>query len=177
MAESAQVARPTSGAESAQVAQRWAWREAALAPGLAVVVDIDGVVADASHRQHLLAGRKPDWSGFFDACVGDPLIAEVARLVDLLAPGLVVVLLTGRPLSVRVATLDWLARQRLRWDLLVMRDYGDYSASRAFKRRAVGELRAEGFDLRLALDDDLRNCEMFRSEGIPCVYLHSGYYD
>ena len=34
-----------------------------------------------------------------------------------------------------------------------------------------------GFDLRLAFEDDRRNVEMFHREGVPCVYIHSGYYD
>lgn len=159
------------------VGSGWVWRTEPLAPGPAVVVDLDGVVSDATHRQHLVTGGRRAWDEFFEACGADPVIAEVARLVSLLDPGLVVVLLTGRPLGVRVLTLDWLERVDLRWDVLVMRDSGDYSASRAFKRRSVAELRAAGFELRLALDDDRRNCEMFRSEGLPCVYLHSGYYD
>ncbi len=154
----------------------WVWRAGPREPGPAVVVDIDGVVSDATHRQYLVTGRERDWPAFFEACGKDPLIEEAARLLELLDPELVVVLLTGRPLSVQAATLDWLGRVQLRWDLLVMRDVGDYAASRSFKARIVGELRAGGFDLRLALDDDLRNCEMFRSAGVPCVYMHSGYY-
>ena len=39
------------------------------------------------------------------------------------------------------------------------------------------ELRSAGFDLRLAFEDDRRNVEMFRAEAIPCLYVHSGYYD
>ena len=39
------------------------------------------------------------------------------------------------------------------------------------------ELRAFGFDLRLAFEDDRRNLEMFHEEGLPCVYIHSGYYE
>lgn len=154
----------------------WVWRAGSLPAGPAVVVDIDGVVSDATHRQHWVSGRDKDWSSFFEACGSDPVIEETARLVSLLDPELVVVLLTGRPVSVREATVEWLGKMQLRWDLLMMRDVGDYAASRSFKARSVGELRAAGFDLRLAFDDDLRNCEMFRSEGVPCVYLHSGYY-
>ena len=41
----------------------------------------------------------------------------------------------------------------------------------------VADLRKYGFDLRLAFEDDRRNLEMFRAEGIPCVYIHSGYFD
>ncbi len=30
--------------------------------------------------------------------------------------------------------------------------------------------------LQLALEDDRRNLEMFEEEGVPCLYVHSGYY-
>jgi len=87
------------------------------------------------------------------------------------------VLLTARPIRVQRQTLAWLARMDLRWDLLIMRDFGDYDASRDFKQRTTTELRAFGFDLRLAFEDDRRNYDMFHAEGVPCVYIHSGYYE
>ena len=46
-----------------------------------------------------------------------------------------------------------------------------------FKRATVAELRKRGFDVRLAIEDDVRNREMFEAEGVPCIYLHSGYYE
>ncbi len=146
--------------------------------GAAVLVDIDGVLSDATGRQHFLEDQsKRDWRAFFDACGDDPLIAEVARLLDLLDRDLAVVLLTGRPARVRPQTLAWLERSRVRWDMLIMRNAGDYAAAREFKRQTVADLRAFGFDLRLAFEDDRRNLEMFHEEGLPCVYIHSGYYE
>ena len=143
-----------------------------------MVFDIDGVLSDAASRQHYLEGPgKRDWKGFFDACGDDPLIEEVATLLHLLDQTLQVVLLTGRPQRVQDRTLAWLGRYDLRWDVLIMRDFGDYAAAREFKQRTVDQLRAAGFDLQLAFEDDRRNADMFRGEGVPCVYIHSGYYD
>jgi hypothetical protein len=104
-------------------------------------------------------------------------VEEVARLLELLDPGLRIVLLTGRPLRVRPQTLSWLAHNRLRWDLLVMRNRGDYAQVTRFKRAAVADLRSAGLELKLAFEDDPRNRDMFHDEGIPCIYVHSGYYD
>lgn len=140
--------------------------------------DLDGVLSDATSRQHFLDGPgRRDWQGFFDACGEDPLIEASAALLHLLDPGLVVVLLTGRPVRVRRMTLAWLDRHRLRWDLLVMRAGGSYAGAREMKRVAVADLRAMGFDLRLAVDDDARIVEMFGEEGVPALYIHSGYYE
>jgi len=145
-----------------------------------VIFDIDGVLSDAAGRQHFLeggGGRRKDWDAFFEACGEDPLIEEVGRLLELLDSDLRVLLLTGRPIWVQPQTVAWLQHYGLRWDLLVMRDHGDYMAAREFKRWTVAEFRHFGFDLRLAFEDDRRNLEMFHGEGIPCVYIHSGYFD
>jgi hypothetical protein len=61
--------------------------------------------------------------------------------------------------------------------VLIMRPYGDYSRAAEFKQDSLWELRQGGWDVRLAFEDDPRNLAMFRSEGVPCVYIHSGYYD
>lgn len=159
------------------VPEHWRWRAGPVGPGTAVVFDVDGVLSDATTRQHFLEYPRRDWEAFFEACGEDALIDEVARLLEVLDPAHRVVLLTARPLRVRPQTLAWLDRYGLRWDLLIMREWGDYSASRSFKRLAVDELRAYGFDLRLAFEDDRRNVAMFHAENIPCVYIHSGYYD
>ena len=74
-------------------------------------------------------------------------------------------------------TLAWLEHYKLRWDLLVMRDRGNYAQVASFKQGVVYDLRAFGFDLRLAMEDDPGNHDMFEAEGVPCVYIHSGYYD
>jgi hypothetical protein len=139
---------------------------------------MDGVLADATGRQHFLAGPGgKDWRGFFDAAGGDRVIEEVVRLTELLDRSLALVLLTARPVRIRPLTLGWLERSGVEWDLLVMRPDRDFGPSVEFKRRSTRELLAVGFDLRLAFEDDRRNVAMFHEEGVPCVYLHSGYYE
>jgi phosphoglycolate phosphatase-like HAD superfamily hydrolase len=148
-------------------------------PGPAVVFDLDGVLSDAAGRQHFIegGGGRRDWDAFFEACGEDPLLHDVAELLHLLDPANTVVLLTGRPIRVQPQTVAWLDRYELPWDLLIMRDYGDYSAAREFKRWTVAALRRSGLELKLAFEDDRRNLEMFRGEGVPCIYIHSGYFE
>ena len=157
--------------------EHWRWRGVPVDPGPAVVFDMDGVLSDASGRQHLLERPRRNWDAFFEAAGEDALIEEVAQLLDLLEHDLSIVLLTARPISIQRHTLGWLERHDLRWDLLVMREWGDYGASREFKRDAVRDLRTYGFDLQLAFEDDRRNVDMFHREGVPCIYIHSGYYE
>jgi hypothetical protein len=157
--------------------EHWNWRDGPVDPGPAVVVDIDGVLSDAATRQHYLEAPRRDWQGFFEACGDDPVIEEMRVLLDLLEPGIRVVLLTARPARVHHLTAAWLTRYQIRWDVLIMRPWGDYELSKDFKQSTVWDLRAYGFDLRLGVEDDRRNVEMLRAEGVPCIYFHSGYYD
>ena len=157
--------------------ENWTWHTEAIPPGRAAVVDIDGVLSDATERQHYIEAPRRDWRAFFDACGEDPVIEEVKVLLDLLDPDLRIVLLTARPERVHHLTEAWLRRYRIRWDLLLMRPWGDYEMARDFKQASVWDLRNYGFELRLAIEDDRRNVEMLRSEGVPTLYRHSGYYD
>ena len=146
--------------------------------GSAVVCDLDGVLSDAAWRQHLIRGGSDnDWDAFFGNCGDDPCIDEVAMLLNLLDEDLLVVLLTGRPVSVQSQTITWLKGYPIRWDLLIMRDRGDYSAAKDFKAKTLEEIRRMGIEPVLAFEDDRRNVDMFRSNGVPCIYIHSGYYD
>ena len=164
-------------ATGARAPGHWTWRDGVVEPGPAVVVDLDGVLSDAAQRQHYLEAPEPDWRAFFIACGDDPVIDEMRVLLGLLDPRLRVVLLTARPTPVHELTEAWLRRYEIRWDLLLMRPRGDDAMARDFKQASVSDLRGHGFELLLAVEDDQRNVEMFRHEGVPCIYFHSGYYD
>src|SRR5262249_23869993 len=121
--------------------EHWTWRDVEVAPGPAAIVDLDGVLSDAASRQHYLEAPRRNWDAFFEACGDDPVIEEVKVLLDLLDSSLSIVLLTARPERVHHLTEAWLHRYQIRWDLLVMRPWGDYEVSRDFKRFSVAGFR------------------------------------
>ena len=59
-----------------------------------------------------------------------------------------------------------LHRHEIPYDLLVMRPDFDRSPSSRFKRHALHNLRDNGFTPVIGFEDDIRNVEMLRSEGI-----------
>ena len=58
-----------------------------------------------------------------------------------------------------------------------MRRRGDYAQVTEFKQRWCTTCGRTGFDLRLAFEDDPSNHAMYVAAGVPCVYIHSGYYE
>ena len=117
------------------------------------VVDLDGVVADVSHRVHHVETRPKDWGAFFGAAGKDPLLVEGHAVVTRLAAEHDIVYLTGRPDYLRRVTLDWLRRHALPEGPLLMRRRGDFRPSRVAKVEVLRRLAAER-PVRLLVDDD-----------------------
>ena len=130
------------------------------------------MLSDAASRQHYLESPRRDWRAFFDACGDDPVIEEIKVLLDLLDRDSAIVLLTARPERVHHLTEAWLRRYEIRWDVLIMRPWGDYELARDFKQSTVRRAaRATGSTCGSRIEDDRRNVEMFRAEGVPVRLL------
>ena len=150
----------------------WTWNDEPVDGGRAVLCDIDGVLADADHRRHLVRGAKR-WAEFFALAHADPPILGGLTVLDLLDDDLVVILVTSRPESIHDQTVAWLREYGVRWDLLVMRSRRDHGPAPDIKELAVAELRDAGFDPVLAIDDDERVVRMYLSHDIPSVHIRS----
>lgn len=148
--------------------------------GPTAVLDLDGVISDASHRQHFLAGddlTAEDFDRFFHACVDDPVLPAGRALADSLTGHLCLVILTARIHAIREQTVDWLARHSVGHDWLILRGPDDHGSSSDWKQIQLEQLFAAGADVWLAADDDPRNVTMMRNLGLPTLYIASGYYD
>lgn len=154
----------------------WRWNERAVDARRAVIFDIDGVLADASHRQEYLRGPEPDWRSFYERGVHDDPVDAMVALVGALRDDQLVVMLSARPMWAQEDTIRWFRRHGVRWDLLIMREIDSPLDAPSFKARSVRELRAAGITPTVAFDDDPRNVAMFEGLEVPCIYVHSGYY-
>ena len=151
-----------------------------LVPRDVLVFDLDGVLADAAHRQHFLHLAEPDWEGFYAGVQADAPLASGSALAAATHPDLPIVILTGRIDGVAAVTIDWLQAHAVRWDLLICRPPDDSDAvthAVDYKRTEVHRLREAGLRPVLAVDDNRRIVEMYEELGIPALYLPSGYYD
>ena len=153
--------------------------QSAPAGGPLVIFDLDGVISNALHRQHFLRGARKDYRGFFTAAVHDPPLEAGRALAASVDDDHSVAILTARPIYMADDTRSWLAANGVRHDLLILRPAhgeGSHGSSPDFKRYELSRLRAAGYQVAFALDDDERNIEMYRDEGVLGLYVHSGYY-
>ena len=143
---------------------------------MTLCVDIDGVIADARHRQHYLEQGWRDWDSFFMAASDDSVIDEQVEFLGKVPDEQMIAMVTSRPDWTDGITVGWLEKHEIRWDLLIMRSTGDYSIAADVKTLAVHQLRSQGFEPVLAIDDHPRNIAAYKRLGIETVYIESGYH-
>ena len=145
--------------------------------GSVFIVDIDGVIADASAHQHFLNGENQKWEEFFEATLDSQVFREGRELVKSLAVSTPIFLMTARPSYLLEKTVFWLKQNKISWDALLMREEKDDRSSPEVKLDLLGDLIESGYKPKFALDDDPRNLLMFWKQKVPSIYVHSGYYE
>jgi nicotinamidase-related amidase len=141
-----------------------------------VIFDIDGTLADCTHRLHHIQTKPKDWDGFFAAMSGDTLIKPVAELLDAFVHQYrhTIVLCSGRPETYREPTEKWLAMCGIKWSRLYMRQAGDRRDDSIVKKELLDQIRADGWKPFLAIDDRQRVVDMWRANGLVCLQCADG---
>src|SRR5688500_9966382 len=132
------------------------------------VFDIDGVVADVSHRLHHLESRPKDWRRLFADAAADTVLEPGARLAEELAADNELVYVTGRPAHLRDVTAAWLQRNHLPPGRLLMRRHRDFRPARTVKLELLRQLSADR-PVDVVVDDDLDVVTTLRAAGFAVV--------
>lgn len=135
------------------------------------IFDIDGTLADLSHRLHHIQKTPKDWDGFFAEVANDEPIRHVVQLCRRLG---CVVFASGRPERCRSDTEWWLLTHLSHDGPLYMRKDGDRRPDDIVKGDILDQIIADGFEPIMAFDDRDRVVAMWRERGIPCAQVAPG---
>lgn len=169
-----------------------------------IIFDIDGTLADASHRLHLikdpsfwvhLAEDKPltpDWEKFLsdEEVAKDLPIPQTWHTMNaLLDHGHRVLFITGRSEKSRDMTWKWLTddtcpnRKYASGFLknhagyrLYMRKDGDRRPSSKTKEQGLIQARLDGYNPVMVFEDRKDDTEMWRRNGLLCCQVADGNY-
>ena len=145
----------------------------------AIIVDLDGTIADLRHRLHLVKYRPRTphtWNEFFDQCSKDTPHEHICELLRALQ-GVRIIIVSGRPDSHRQVTIWWLrVVAKVPFDELHMRVAGDRTPDRVIKRHILEHLRKE-YEIILAIDDRPSVIRMWKEEGVPVLDMCSEDWD
>jgi phosphoglycolate phosphatase-like HAD superfamily hydrolase len=140
------------------------------------IFDIDGTLADCSHRLHHIQKQPKDWTSFFAGCHADAPISHMIGLAQTLriASATQIVFVSGRPDECRSATETWLMDHLGFNAPLYMRKSGDHRNDDIIKTEILADLKADGFEPIMAFDDRNRVVKAWRAAGIPCAQVAEG---
>ncbi len=138
------------------------------------VFDIDGTLADCSHRLHHIEKMPKDWRSFFAAVADDKPIGHMVDACQSLSWRKLVVFVSGRSEECRPATEDWLERHVKLRGPLYMRAEGDYRDDAIIKIEILAQMRSDGYEPAMVFDDRARVVAAWRAAGIPCAQVAAG---
>lgn len=119
-----------------------------------VLCDIDGTVADCSHRQHYVAGEKKDWKGFFSEMSSDTVRTEVVDLVKMNEDaGHEIIFVTARPERYRKETVEWLHQLGISYLTVIMRRDNDTRPDTVVKQEMYDMYFKDKYDIQFVYDD------------------------
>jgi hypothetical protein len=142
----------------------------------AIIVDMDGTLADCSHRRHFVQGRNRNFNSFYHRCGDDPLHEHIGVIVNSVADHYKVLITTGRPAKYASVTAMWLGQNLIRFDAIFTRADGDYRADDVVKEEILDRDILPHFSPIFALDDRDRVVAMWRRRGIPCLQVAPGAF-
>lgn len=156
------------------------------------IFDIDGTLADATHRLHWIKPEsgmdhwesmefKPNWEQFYRHCHLDLPKEEVIRVLLALAPVADIWFFTGRREEFRSSTVEWL-NTYIDPDIvqdanLMMRPNGDHRKDFVVKEEMLNNMLIEDrFRLQGVFEDRKGVTEMFRRNDVLVFQVAEGNY-
>jgi hypothetical protein len=146
-----------------------------------ILCDIDGTIADCTHRLHWIQSKPKNWKAFFAATERDAPIRETIEVITALYtyPHHQIIFCTARNEENRAATTVWLSNNVGAWILncsLYMRKNNDHREDSIVKQEMLDKIRLDGYNPTLVFDDRSRVVEMWRKNGIKCFQVAEGNF-
>lgn len=143
----------------------------------AILVDLDGTLADIEHRVHFVTKTKPDWKSFYADIPKDSLHLWCQELIEAMnSRGYKVIFVTGREEYTRSDSQAWLDRHNLSGIPLLMRSKGDTREDAMVKKDIYFRDIRPFYEVLFVVDDRRSVVEMWREIGLVCLQCAPGEF-
>ncbi|MFC4225438.1 phosphatase domain-containing protein [Lysinibacter cavernae] len=136
----------------------------------AYLFDMDGTLAHINAETQ----RSPYDEQLASDDKADPVISELLRL--LAAAGHKIVIVSARRERYSFITSDWLKRNNIPYDHLVLRESHDTRPDHVTKRELFDRHIRQRFCVQAVFDDRNAVVDLWRSLGLKCLQVQSGNY-
>ena len=140
-----------------------------------VIFDIDGTLANNSHRRHYIAREEKDWVSFNSASEDDiPNPPIVTLLQGMKTLGYRIIVSTARFERERIRTEKWLRDHDILYHDLFMRPDGDFRHDYLVKEDMLRDLQIGREGILFVVDDRTSVVEMWRRNGLTVLQCAKG---
>ena len=141
----------------------------------AIIVDLDGTIADDLWRRHLYRRPNVDWDEINAMCKFDQAFKWAQEIVHAMhAQGYHIIFLTARNDTARSVTESWLnAHVNVTNSSLIMRSEGDRREDWITKEDLYNRLVLPQYEVLFCLDDKQSVTDMWRRIGLTCLQCDS----
>lgn len=146
-----------------------------------IIFDLDGTLCNVDHRLHHIAGEKKDWDSFNAACKDDFPHYKIAAIYNKMCNdetsvhNFPAIFMSGREEKHRAATENWLKKNKLIPDVLLMREIGDYRSDVEVKKELLQKY-VQDAPILFVLEDRSGVVKMWRELGLTCLQVKEGDY-
>lgn len=141
----------------------------------AIIVDLDGTLANISHRRHFVEDKKKkDWKRFNATILNDELHVWCREIMNRMGTDHTIIIVSGRTDALKADTLIWLQKHEVKFDEIHMRKDKDNRDDRIVKKEIYETLIRPEYDVLFVLDDRAKVVAMWREEGLVCLQCDFG---
>ncbi len=147
----------------------------------AIIVDLDGTLADITHREHYVRQIPKDWDAFSKALVNDGVNQWCADLIKAMKlNGHTILFVSGRKYESYQDTVTWLKdkiglKEMFDYTLLI-RNKNDYRLDTIVKRDIYKKRIEPIYNVSFVIEDRKRVVDMWRQLGLTCLQCKDGDY-
>jgi len=145
-----------------------------------VIFDIDGTLAAFEPEQvaQWVLGEEKQWQPFFDFMANAAVNADLQKLAKLLdAQQQTILICSGRPASYRAETESWLQQHGIPYQATYLRpDDQDHLPDEEVKAQLLQQMRADGYQPWLVIDDRQAVVDFWRRSGLTCLQCAPGAF-
>lgn len=140
-----------------------------------VLFDLDGTLADCSHRLPHILGDSKDWQPFFESCDKDTPIAHIIQLARMyFGAGYEIWIVSARSAIVSEKTIQWINKYLPFPNTLLLRKPKDRRDDDVLKEEWLTSGTIPKERIHCVYEDRRRVVDMWRRNGIPCLQVAQG---
>ncbi len=142
----------------------------------AIIVDLDGTLADITHRRKFVEGINKDWKNFNRNIIKDDINIWCREIIKRMISDHQVLLVSGRTDELQEETEEWLKLHDVPYTELLMRKAKDHRDDTIVKKEIYEKNIKPIYDVLFVIDDRAKVVRMWREVGLVCLQCDWGEF-